>query len=129
MVEVELTASVTSKRSTGAGNSADAKWQSKISEWPLPGRFAFFVFTVLCEASCDDFFPGLEYHVEEQGLLLKYTVAGTVNQFSLAAHELLRKGNPHDCCKIHRKIHAKLTKLGYTMAGEKTSNSSTYYLK
>lgn len=127
MVEVELIASV--RHRTEAGKPKDSDWFSKISEWPQPGRFAFFVFTVLCESSCDDFFPGLQYHVCEQGLLLKYTVAGTVNDFSLAAHSMLRKENPSDCCKIHRKFHRTLAKLGYDLSGQKTSNGNTYYLK
>lgn len=99
-------------------------WASKIANWHLPGRFAFFVFHVQIEYIAENYFPGLELQLVEDG----YIVGGTLDKWSNACYALLNTNSPHDCVMIYREVHNTLTDLGYSLRGSKTVQHDKFYL-
>lgn len=95
-----------------------------ISDWSVPGRFAFFVFRVDIRYDCDEWFPGLEVHRDESA----YYVGGTLVQWDSACYALLNDRQPHDCCRIYRAVYLALVGMGYTLRGKRSSSYETFYL-
>lgn len=105
--------------------SPDKDWANQISEWSLPGRFAFFVFKIGLDGPSEEWFPGLQIQLADFG----YYVGGTLDQWDSACYALLCTESPHDCCDIYRQIYNKLSSFGYTIRGEKTTQANRFYLK
>ena len=124
MVGVELVSSTRPKR-VDAPTPSDAQWCKTTSDWPLPGRFAFFVFRVYVPYSCDGYFPGLELHVFENG----YYVGGTVDDWDSACYALLNPDSPKDCVDIYRKVYETLSAIGWKLRGKRTTGLKGFYLK
>ena len=100
------------------------QWQQFTASWPLPGRFSFFVFKVTADYDLSDSFPGLDLHYEDGAVF----VAGTVDKFDAACYTLLNTDSSHDLCEIYRFIHTSLSFYGYPLRGQKTTNSSRFYI-
>jgi hypothetical protein len=106
-------------------DSPAAHWAHTTSEWPVQGRFAFFVFQVRLCYDCAEWFPGLQTHWVENDLF----VGGTVDQWDSACYALLKRDHPHDCCTVFRFVYTTLTDFGYTLRGTRTSQAKKFYLK
>lgn len=100
-------------------------WATTISGWFIPNRFAFFVFHVQLQYCAENYFPGLELQLVDDG----YIVGGTVDRWSSASYTSLSSNqSPHDCHDIYRQVYETLTGLGYKMAGERTTDAKRFKL-
>ena len=125
MVGVALAASTRPHGRVEPLTTPESQWNKTIADWPIPGRFAFFVFKVDITYPCEDFFPGLQLHLNgESG----YYVGGTLDQWDSACYASLRSDKPHDCWVIYRRVHTILSNFGYSLRGTKTSTNNRFYL-
>jgi hypothetical protein len=104
-----------------------AQWCETTSEWPVPGRFAFFTFKITLPFDCTDWFPGLEQHYDWDKHEL--FVAGTFDKWDSVCYALLNRNTPHDLCRVYREIYTILSDFGYTMRGTKSTQAKRFYLK
>ena len=101
-------------------------WSKAISGWFVPNRFAFFVFHVQLGYCAENYFPGLELQLVDDG----YIVGGTLDRWDKACYTLLSSnGVPHDCHEIYRHVYETITNLGYQMTGERTNKSARFKLR
>lgn len=121
MVGVSLVGSV---RATG--QSPLSKWSQTISGWSLPDRFAFFVFHIRLDYCAENFFPGLDVQMVEDG----YYVGGTLDKWDRACYASLSKDmSPEDCREIYRQVYTTITGQGYTMSGKRNTSNRRFTLK
>ena len=120
MVGVALVGTV---RATG--QSPHSNWSEQISGWSLPDRFAFFVFHVRIDYCAENFFPGLDLQLVEDG----YILGGSLDKWSRACYALLNTESPHDCVEIWREVYRTITGMGFTMMGKPTSQAKRFYLE
>lgn len=107
-----------------------SQWASRISEWSVPGRFAFFVFKINSRGDVSEWFPGLQTQwVGDPFEQCDLFVGGTVAQWDSACYASLNRDHPHDCCVIYRTIHTMLSDFGFDMRGKRTSQAKKYYLQ
>lgn len=124
MVVVGLEGSIRPHSQVDPLTSPDAQWCKRIADYPVSGRFGFFVFKLTCDYDFSDYLPNLNWHRVEND----YYVAGTVDQWDSVCYALLRSESPEDVCTFYRYIHTKLSDFGYMLRGDKVNQIGGYVL-